>query len=46
MKTVWGIGMERDPTLLESLRRAVDAMPDDVALRLHLATLLIDARWR
>jgi AAA+ superfamily predicted ATPase len=46
MKTVWGIGMERDPTLLESLRRAVDAMPDDVALRLHLATLLIDAGRR
>jgi len=38
--------MERDPTLLESLRRAVDAMPDDVALRLHLATLLIDAGRR
>jgi SpoVK/Ycf46/Vps4 family AAA+-type ATPase len=32
--------MESDP-LLESLRNAVAAMPDDVPLRLHLATLLL-----
>ena len=46
MKTLWGIRMERAPTLLESLRRAVDAMPDDVALRVHLATLLLEAGRR
>jgi AAA+ superfamily predicted ATPase len=33
--------MEPDPSVLESLRRAVDAMPDDVPLRLHLATMLL-----
>ncbi len=38
--------MEREPTLLESLRKAVDAMPDDVALRVHLATLLLEAGRR
>lgn len=38
--------MEPDPTLIESLRRAVDAMPDDIPLRLHLATLLIEAGRR
>src|ERR1700749_2580095 len=32
--------MEPDP-LLESLRNAVTAMPDDVPLRLHLAALLL-----
>ena len=32
--------MEPDP-LLESLRNAVAAMPDDVPLRLHLAALLL-----
>jgi SpoVK/Ycf46/Vps4 family AAA+-type ATPase len=32
--------MESDP-LLESLRNAVTAMPDDVPLRLHLVTLLL-----
>ena len=32
--------MEPDP-LLDSLRNAVTAMPDDVPLRLHLATLLL-----
>jgi SpoVK/Ycf46/Vps4 family AAA+-type ATPase len=32
--------MESDP-LLDSLRNAVAAMPDDVPLRLHLATLLL-----
>ncbi|HUA40670.1 MAG TPA: ATP-binding protein [Streptosporangiaceae bacterium] len=35
--------MEHDPALLASLRRAVEAMPTDVGLRLHLATLLLDA---
>jgi SpoVK/Ycf46/Vps4 family AAA+-type ATPase len=38
--------MEHDPALLASLRRAVEAMPDDVGLRLHLAKLLIDAGQR
>ena len=38
--------MDRDPTLLASLRRAVDAMPDDVSLRLHLAALLLEAGRR
>jgi predicted Zn-dependent protease len=33
--------MEPEPTVLDSLRRAVAAMPDDVPLRLHLATLLM-----
>ncbi len=35
--------MEPQPTVLDSLRKAVDAMPDDVPLRLHLATLLLAA---
>jgi AAA+ superfamily predicted ATPase len=38
--------MEPDPAVLESLRNAVNAMPDDVPLRLHLATLLLDAGHR
>jgi AAA+ superfamily predicted ATPase len=33
--------MEPEPTVLDSLRRAVEAMPDDVPLRLHLATMLM-----
>ena len=33
--------MEPEPSVLDSLRRAVEAMPDDVPLRLHLATLLL-----
>jgi SpoVK/Ycf46/Vps4 family AAA+-type ATPase len=33
--------MEPEPSVLESLRKAVDAMPDDVPLRLHLATMLL-----
>jgi len=33
--------MEPDPTVLDSLRKAVGAMPDDVPLRLHLATMLL-----
>ncbi len=38
--------MEHDPALLASLRRAVEAMPTDVGLRLHLATLLLEAGQR
>jgi SpoVK/Ycf46/Vps4 family AAA+-type ATPase len=38
--------MEPEPTVLDSLRKAVDAMPDDVPLRLHLATLLIQVGQR
>ncbi len=37
--------MESEP-LLESLRNAVAAMPDDVPLRLHLATMLLRAGQR
>ena len=37
--------MESDP-LLDSLRSAVSAMPDDVPLRLHLAALLLRAGQR
>jgi AAA+ superfamily predicted ATPase len=37
--------MEPDP-LLDSLRNAVAAMPDDVPLRLHLATLLLRSGQR
>jgi AAA+ superfamily predicted ATPase len=35
--------MQPEPTVLDSLRRAVEAMPDDVPLRLHLATMLLRA---
>jgi AAA+ superfamily predicted ATPase len=38
--------MEPEPTVLESLRKAVEAMPDDVPLRLHLATMLLQAGQR
>jgi SpoVK/Ycf46/Vps4 family AAA+-type ATPase len=38
--------MEPDPTVIDSLRKAVEAMPDDVPLRLHLARLLLDAGQR
>jgi AAA+ superfamily predicted ATPase len=38
--------MEPERTVLDSLRKAVDAMPDDVPLRLHLATLLFQAGHR
>jgi AAA+ superfamily predicted ATPase len=38
--------MEPEPTVLDSLRKAVDAMPQDVPLRLHLATLLLRAGQR
>jgi AAA+ superfamily predicted ATPase len=37
--------MEPEP-LLDSLRNAVTAMPDDVPLRLHLATMLLHAGQR
>ncbi|MGH3214284.1 MAG: tetratricopeptide repeat protein, partial [Trebonia sp.] len=37
--------MESEP-LLDSLRSAVTAMPDDVPLRLHLASLLLRAGQR
>jgi AAA+ superfamily predicted ATPase len=38
--------MEPEPTVLDSLRKAIDAMPDDVPLRLHLAVLLVAAGHR
>ena len=38
--------MEPESTVLDSLRRAVEAMPDDVPLRVHLATLLLSAGQR
>jgi len=38
--------MEPDPTVLASLRKAVEAMPDDVPLRVHLAALLLRAGQR
>jgi SpoVK/Ycf46/Vps4 family AAA+-type ATPase len=38
--------MEPEHSVLDSLRKAVDAMPDDVPLRLHLATLLLRAGQR
>ena len=38
--------MEPEPAVIASLRRAVAAMPDDLTLRLHLASLLLDAGQR
>src|SRR6266571_4105758 len=38
--------MEPEPTVLDSLRKAVEAMPDDVPLRLHLAAMLLRAGQR
>jgi hypothetical protein len=38
--------MNTPPEVLDSLRKAVEAMPDDLALRLHLATLLSMAGLR
>jgi AAA+ superfamily predicted ATPase len=38
--------MEPEPSVLDSLRAAVAAMPDDVPLRVHLATLLLQAGQR
>ncbi|MGH3406533.1 MAG: ATP-binding protein [Streptosporangiaceae bacterium] len=35
--------MEPEPAVIASLRRAVAAMPDDLTLRLHLASLLLAA---
>jgi AAA+ superfamily predicted ATPase len=38
--------MEPEPAVIASLRKAVEALPDDLALRLHLASLLLDAGQR
>ncbi len=38
--------MEPEPSVLDSLRKAVEAMPDDVPLRLHLARMLMQAGQR
>ena len=38
--------MEVDPSVLDSLRKAVEAMPGDVPLRVHLATMLLGAGLR
>jgi AAA+ superfamily predicted ATPase len=38
--------MEPEPSVLDSLRAAVAAMPDDVPLRVHLATMLLQAGQR
>ena len=38
--------MDAEPSLLASLRKAVEAMPDDVLLRVHLATLLLQSGQR
>ena len=38
--------MEPEPTVLDSLRKAVEALPDDMPLRLHLATMLLQAGQR
>src|SRR5580700_11571550 len=38
--------MEPEPSVLDSLRKAVEAMPDDLPLRLHLATMLLQAGQR
>ncbi|HEY6785950.1 MAG TPA: tetratricopeptide repeat protein, partial [Trebonia sp.] len=38
--------MEPEPSVLDSLRAAVAAMPDDVPLRVHLAALLLQAGQR
>ena len=38
--------MEPEFTVLDSLRKAVEAIPDDVPLRLHLATMLLQAGQR
>jgi AAA+ superfamily predicted ATPase len=38
--------MEPDLTVLASLRKAVEAMPDDVPLRVHLASMLMRAGHR
>ena len=38
--------MTADQPVLDSLRKAVEAMPDDVPLRVHLAGMLLDAGLR
>jgi SpoVK/Ycf46/Vps4 family AAA+-type ATPase len=38
--------MNPEPEVLDSLRKAVEAMPDDLTLRLHLATMLQAAGLR
>jgi AAA+ superfamily predicted ATPase len=38
--------MEAEQSVLDSLRKAVEAMPDDVPLRTHLATMLMSAGLR
>jgi AAA+ superfamily predicted ATPase len=38
--------VEPDQLVLDSLRKAVEAMPDDVPLRVHLATMLLKAGRR
>jgi len=38
--------MEAEQSVLDSLRKAVEAMPDDVPLRMHLAKMLMDAGLR
>ena len=38
--------MEVDPSVLDSLRKAVEAMPEDVPLRVHLARMLLGAGLR
>jgi SpoVK/Ycf46/Vps4 family AAA+-type ATPase len=38
--------MNPEQPLLDSMRKAVEAMPDDVPLRLHLATMLMGAGLR
>ncbi|HTU75645.1 MAG TPA: tetratricopeptide repeat protein [Trebonia sp.] len=38
--------MEPEPSVLDSLRAAVAALPDDVPLRIHLATLLLQVDQR
>ncbi|HJU00578.1 MAG TPA: ATP-binding protein, partial [Actinomycetes bacterium] len=35
--------MPVDPELLAGLRAAVEAVPDNLALRLHVATVLLEA---
>ena len=38
--------MTADNSVLDSLRRAVEATPDDVPLRVHLASMLLEAGLR
>ena len=38
--------MDAEPGLIESLRKAVSALPDDLGLRLHLASQLLAAGLR